>query len=441
MRFKSKIRIITFTLIAIMLVGSVAAAFRFLTLKYAYEWNYWKDLPMEIKVQAAELGIEYLWHYIFTPKPVPEKYHHISPELLHEALTDGADWIVSMQKPNGRFRYWYDPDKNVYNPEQQDNFLRQAGTSYSLALAYELTGKMSYLHASRKSLEYLMIFKRELDDKSYFLYGRMAKLGGVSLPMLTMLKIRSLTGDHQYDSLLHSLANMIIYLQDQYEGGQFKSTYVYGGDYEYEKTSGWESKVYPGEALLALAFMYKEFGDERYLNRFNLALNFYEKENWDYFLFLPWTISAITTMYEQTRDDRFVDFGFRLTDRLLTQQNLDPDDEVYGSFHAIPSANTGTYLEGLCDAIHLAEMTKDGQKHSKYLERAKLAYSWLLKLQYTSENTQNFEAPEKTYGGFRTSQADARLRIDYTQHAVSALAKGLRYVFKKEPAVTHLNLY
>ena len=42
---------------------------------------------------------------------------------------------------------------------------------------------------------------------------------------------------------------MILFLQKKYNTGQYKSTYVYRGDYEYEKNSGWESRIYPGEAL------------------------------------------------------------------------------------------------------------------------------------------------------------------------------------------------
>ena len=99
-----------------------------------------------------------------------------------------------------------------------------------------MTGERRYLVGARQSIAYLLSFKQQLDDdKAYFLFDDKAKLGGISLPMLTMLKIRRLTGTTAYDELLRQLANVTLLLQEKYETGQFKSTYVYRGDYAYEK--------------------------------------------------------------------------------------------------------------------------------------------------------------------------------------------------------------
>ncbi len=263
-----------------------------------------------------------------------------------------------------------------------------------------------------------------------------AKLGGISLPMLTMLKIRSLTHTTEYDEVLKQLANMILFLQEKYQTGQYKSTYVYQGSYEHEKRKGWESKIYPGEALYALAGMYQAFGDPRYKKSMDWALEFYShKKQWKHHAFLSWTISAFVSLYQQSPEPKYADYVFLLSDHLLTQQNLDSDDHAYGSFHGFPSANTASYLEGLGDSIHLAQLTGDSERLKLYTEHAKMGYRWLFLLQYTEADEEFLNNPKMAMGGIRKSLFEPQIRIDNTQHTISAFARGLRFVFGEDPAV------
>ena len=116
------------------------------------------------------------------------------------------------------------------------------------------------------------------------------------------------------------------------------------------------------------------------------------------------------SLYEQTGDSKYADYVFFLSDRLLTQQNLDGDDEVYGSFHGFPSANTGSYMEGLGDALHLAQLVADERRLQRYREHAKMGYRWLFLLQYTALDTTNLHDPEMALGGIRKTPFDSQLR-------------------------------
>ena len=398
--------------------------------------NYWTDLSKSETGQDSNSALKQVWEDIFLPAPQPERYAHVTAETLGHSMRLGADWIIAMQEHDGRFQYWYDPVSDKFSSKNDDNFLRQAGTSFSLALVYEMTGEPRYLEAARKSVQYLLTFTKQLGrDRAYFLFRKKAKLGGISLPMLTMLKMRELTGTTEYDEILTQLANMILFLQAQYNTGQYKSTYVYRGDYEYEKTSGWESKIYPGEALYALAGMYQAFGDPRYKESMDWALDFYYQEKWKSHAFIPWTISAFASLYEQTGERRYADYVFFLGDQLLTKQNLDSDDEAYGSFHKKPSANTGGYMEGLGDAIHVARLVGDDRRLRVYQERTKMGYRWLFMLQYGESDAADLKRPDMAQGGFRKDLTDPQLRIDNTQHAISSFAKGLRYIYGIPPAV------
>ena len=437
-RFFRKFRVIGIVLLVLLVTG-IGTGY-YLTRQYPKEWNSWKNLSGSEKRQAISLEIKRFWEDIFPSAPQPERYTHVTAETLEHSIRIGADWIVAMQEHHGRFQYWYDPVSDRFSKKNDDNFLRQAGTSFSLMLVYEMTGDLRYFEAARKSLQYLLGFTESLDtDKAYFLFRRKAKLGGISLPMLTMLKIRQLTGTTEFDAILTKLANMILFLQEKYNTGQYKSTYVYLGDYEHEKNSGWESRIYPGEALYALAGMYQAFGDIRYKQSMDWALEFYYGEKWKSHAFLPWTISAFASLYEQTGEQKYANYVFFLSDQLLTQQNLEADDEAYGSFHSVPSANTGSYMEGLGDAIHVARLIKDEERLWLYQERAKMGYRWLLMLQYGESDASALKRPNMAQGGFRKTLTNSRLRIDNTQHAISSFAKGLRFIYGIPPVVQDVN--
>ena len=437
-RLLRKFRVLGIVLLILLITGLGTGYY--LTRQHPKEWNYWKNLSGSEKRRAISLEIKRFWKDIFPPAPQPERYAHVTAETLEHSMRIGADWIVAMQENHGRFQYWYDPVSDKFSSKDDDNFLRQAGTSFSLALVYEMTGEPRYLAAARKSVQYLLAFTEPLDtDKAYFLFRQKAKLGGISLPMLTMLKIRQLTGTTEFDAILAKLANMILFLQEKYNTGQYKSTYVYFGDYEHEKNSGWESKIYPGEALYALSGMYQAFGDVRYKQSMDWALAFYYGEKWKSHAFLPWTISAFASLYEQTGEQQYADYVFFLSDQLLTQQNLEADDEAYGSFHSVPSANTASYMEGLGDAIHVARLIEDGKRLKLYQERAKMGYRWLFMLQYGEADAAALKRPDMTQGGFRKTLTESQLRIDNTQHAISSFAKGLRFIYEISPAVQGVN--
>ncbi len=398
----------------------------------------WWRLPSDVKSQMLELETERIFFWIFPPNPPPEQFAHLHPATLQKSIILGADWILSMQESSGRFQYWYDPVSNRFSDPLDDNFLRQAGTGFSLMMVYELTGDQRYLESAQQNLAHLQKFLKLLSpDKAYFLYNRKAKLGGISLPMLTMLKIRELTGNQEYDTLLQKLANMILFLQEKYQTGQYKSTYIYRGDYEYEKKKGWESKIYPGEAMLALAGMYQTFQDPRYKDSIDQALGFYagNAEFESSHAFLPWTISAFTSLYLQTQESRYADYVIKLADLLIRQQNIDPDDQVYGSFHGVPSINTSSYLEGLADAFLLTQKIGDAKREKLYADRLKMGYRWILLLQSTEVDGQDIANPQQALGGFQSSLHKSQQRIDNTQHSIVALTKGLRYFYDISPAV------
>ncbi len=391
--------------------------------------QYWHNLPDSVQQLAIQLETDRVKHIVYKPQADQKIINAITKEKLMQSITAGADWILNMQESSGRFNYWYNPETDKYSPVYEDNFLRQAGTAYSLTLVYEVTNDTTYLEAARKNIDYLMRYKRIMnDDKAYFLYKRKAKLGGIALPMLAMIKIKQLTHDTLYDHDLIKLANMILYLQDQYGTGQYKSTYVYRGDYYFEENSGWESNIYPGEAMLALALMYKTFGDEKYRESIEKAYHFYSTKRkwWHNTAFIPWTASAFSEMYHITGNKKYADFVFKMCNSSLRRQNLNPARLAYGSFDGLPTVFTSTTFEGLGDAILVAKKIGRESLAKKYILRSKLAYHWLMQLQFNEEGIE--QKKPAAIGGFKRSLHESKIRIDNTQHAISAMIRGVKYM-------------
>ena len=170
------------------------------------------------------------------------------------------------------------------------------------------------------------------------------------------------------------------------------------------------------------------------------ALEFYYREQWKSHAFIPWTISDFASLYEQTGEQKYADYVLFLCDQLLTKQNVDADDEAYGSFHNSPSANTGGYLDGLGDAIHVTRLIGDKVRMRVYQERAKVGFRWMFMLQYIESDIKDFNRPEMALGGVRKSLQNPQLRIDNTQHAISSFAKGLRFIYEIPPAQAPVSL-
>ena len=70
----------------------------------------------------------------------------------------------------------------------------------------------------------------------------------------------------------------------------------------------------------------------------------------------------------------------------------------------------------------------DKEIEEKFIERSIIAYSWLMHLQYDISDS----VPKQAIGGFRRSLHQSEIRIDNTQHAISAMCRGIKYIYKSE---------
>ena len=394
------------------------------------KFRYWWSLPLENRLLSVKLEVQRPFIHLFSSEVDPSTYGHLSRKQLLESVRLGSQWIINMQEPSGRFNYWQNPQTDTYSSKSEDNFLRQAGTNYALVSAFEITKDSLALESAYNSLAYLnkYLFTPH-PDTAYYMFRSKAKLGGTALPMLAMLKLREINGDTTYDSRLKALANMILFLQEQYGTGEFKSTYIYNGSYTYEKDRGWESNIYPGEAMLALIEMYKAFNDNKYLVSFDRAYEYYSQNgHWKHFSFMPWATIAMSRAAIVTQEEKYASFAFQMTDRILYWQNINSSNQEYGSLFGVPTVFTSTWMEGTGEALRLASDRGLSQRESEYLDRLMISLDWLLQLQYTQADIEENKYPASAKGGFRRSLIEPEVRIDNTQHAISSILKAIPYI-------------
>ncbi len=352
----------------------------------------------------------------------PEYYKDgIADSLVEECARYGADYLVFNQYCNGKFRYLYDAEDDEYD-DSEYNIVRHAGTCYALLDLYKELDEEQYLQAGVAGLDYLCSFTHMISsDKWAIDWGGKIKVGTISLAILGMVRYWETTGNENYNIYVENFANFIV--SQQRDDGAFAG--IYG-----ERK---ENRYYSGEAFFALAMAYDMLEDRSYRRAMKDALDYYWSDDYEYddAAFIPWASSGCAKWYELTDYSRFRDFCFNMTDTQISRQNLiyDKDElgnELYGYILG-PTVNTGVYLEGIGDALRIAKLIHDYKRIAEYSNSLKAGIEWVLSLQFRKKS--QLACPNRGYGGFHngfTIKHANHIRIDYNQHAISALLRVLR---------------
>src|SRR5262249_58962041 len=93
-----------------------------------------------------------------------------------------------------------------------------------------------------------------------------------------------------------------------------------------------------------------------------------------------------------------------------------------------PTIDSAEFAESLADACRLGKAAGDVQRFERYRGALESALRFLTLLQYNEASARHFADWYRpaVVGGFHASLQDGNLRIDYNQHAVSALTQYLR---------------
>lgn len=361
----------------------------------------------------------------------------ITRSQVLEAAARGGRNLGRNQDAEGQYGYIYYPCKDDFDASY--NIVRHAGTTYSLFQIYQATGDPYYKDAALKALKYLepYVESPEDDDSIALLkYKGRSALGSNALLTLALIEMPAelLDAHPSYRDLLDKLGGAL--LKYQMEDGSF---YVHYRQVQRQQPPKKQPIYYPGETFLAFVRLYEKTKDRKYLEAATRAADYqlgdFEKSG------VPcnWATQAYSRYYRQNPKEKYALACYAMADELLTHQwgtfkeKKMPFRDFYGGAdNSWPprSTPTASRAEALTEAYDLAAFRKDEENVQRY-GKAVLASLWFdMNHQYRPGNTYFLPTPHRALGGIKGSPIANDIRIDYTQHFMTAAIHGLHIAEK-----------
>jgi hypothetical protein len=363
-----------------------------------------------------------------------ERPAQVTPDLLVAAVRRGADYLVRIMSPEGRYVYMYHPVDDV--DDRSYGWLRHAGTTYALFEAYEELGTPAYADKGDLALRYLESHLR--DDPSgrgkYLLDTNdeeEQKVGGAGLALLAFAKQAAVTGRRDHLETMRALARFII--EQQYADGHFRSN----ADVEHEtgRKLKREPIYYTGEATLALLRLYAVDPQQAYVDAARKAVDwvihvrdaYVSEDNQEHD---HWISYALNDLFRVVHDGAYVEHAYKIARAIRSKEHVLPDapaPDWAGTFYDGQTTPGSTRLEAFDADIALSRFA--GKPDDWLLGPAKDVARATLGQQFTPDDDYWLKNPAKAEGGVRESLYVNDVRIDYVQHSMSAwlhLARILR---------------
>lgn len=332
-----------------------------------------------------------------------------------------ALWMVRNVRTDGRITYKYWPSSG--RASSANNMIRQwMATLALIRLARWDEGPALPALIDRNIRYNLRHFYRESDGLGLIEFDDKVKLGAVALAALAIAEHRN-----RADFRAQELALRRTIEQLWAADGSFRTFFKPA-----ERNDN--QNFYPGEALLYLASLYRESGNDALRQR--LMRSFRHYQDWHRAernpAFVPWHSMTYSVLWQETGDPALRDWIFEMNDWLLGMQQrapgaypdidgrfYDPDRPHFGPPHA---SSTAVYLEGLVEAFRLARATGDADRSEAYRLSILRGLRSLMQLQFGDETDMYYVSKrERVGGGLRTTVYDNEIRVDNVQHALMAV--------------------
>jgi hypothetical protein len=347
----------------------------------------------------------------------------------------GADWLYRVNGIKGRFLYGYLPA--LKTEMEGDHYLRQVGGAFALARAARFLGEDRY--AVRATQAILTLLDDTVVDSSdpqcrhtSLPSGIVNRLGAAGM---LVLAINELPAPQQ--DLLDKSEHLCNWIRRQARADGSLRCHDTGDNDKPDADETDCLNEYPGVALYAVLRSQKHRPAAWKTELACKAVAYY-RTWWNAhrsMAFVPWQTAAYTEAYLQTKDAACADFVYEMNDWLcgLQYDQIDPRRLVwYGGFmrwaggkavNSPPDISSATYAESLASACRTARAGSDVARHQRYTEVMERCLQFVVRLQYTEANVQHFADwyRPRLVGAFHASPHDGNLRLDYTQHALSAL--------------------
>ncbi len=354
----------------------------------------------------------------------------------------------------GQFRYIYFP--------LTDNFQiggyslpRHAGTTYGLALLAGMLKDNPHVSSQQVkrfrdgavlAIEYLAerVKKNDCKGPNYrcVSLGRITDLGSTALAVVAVMEYTRQTRDRRFLELGRKMANFLVYMQEKHKDkpeGEF--CHIYHVD---KKKRECKTRLlyYSGEAALALAMSYKLLKDPKYLKAAKIAMDYqtgpYLAPFTMKFLYGEdhWTAMAAEEIWPHGKKDAYADFAYgysKFQQRHQFTPGETPFDDYVGGYGITPFfpphlTPAGSRTEAAVSAYRLSQ--KRGEPNQAIKNQCIRAFKYIHMHQVRADNSYMFVDPEMSHGAIRKSPVKFDVRIDYVQHTMAAIVRGLDMVPK-----------
>lgn len=367
----------------------------------------------------------------------------LSAAGVEQVVRAAQRYIETAQEPDGTFRYSLDP---VTGKEDRAtlNLPRQAGTTYALC---ELGKGDSLTGTVQRALGAFEPTEHRFGDFSALNDGTGFGLGKSALPLLSLLRCRKLAGNAG-DRLIGQLSRLMLKLQR--DNGSF---YPALDEKTLRGTGDHEQLYAAGQAVLAMVLLEQQLGELKgtaaeplpsaaaVRGTLDRAMAFYGGPYWprplrDFFFFEEgWHCLAAKHALSSHRNDAYerlcIDYVASRKRFVTRSANTAEPNFVggYGVSDLFPPRNTAT--AGLGEALNAAIAIR--QKRGEDVSSDKLllrdVVSFLQRAQWSEASCYACLKPQLVVGGFSQMLAAPDIRIDYVQHAMSAVGHGGRLLF------------
>lgn len=369
----------------------------------------------------------------------------VTGDELVSAAVSATEFLNRQVVADGRFTYRVNLDPTVKVVERY-NLLRHAGTIYAMGMAHERIPD----HALADTIHQACDFLRGQIGPVPGAPGALAvwshpevtrrgdhaeaKLGASGLGLLALLHEETISPGSNDPETLEGLGRFIAYMQK--EDGSFYSKYLP----EEDGFDDWVSIYYPSEAAFGLILLHEQTGQPEWLQRAVNALSYLARTRvHEDISDLPhdhWSLLATERLMHlpEIRDDKELcqllnGHAVQMAEAFLASQEKSTNTLRHGSFSlGGRSAGSATRLEGLLAALEFLPASEvDLRERIESACRDGVAF--LLRAQ-VKEGEAAGGFPRSIYGNpehearrpvqGRDSRS-SEIRIDYVQHALSAL--------------------
>jgi len=356
----------------------------------------------------------------------------LSPAEVKSAVIAGANYLARGVSPDGHFRY------AVNAPTDQDlpgyDWARHAGATFFLAQAAALTGDRVLTDATLRAATLLrgpaMVAcgaNRCIGDEP------VVYLGASALALLAFTEIVEKKIDDSYRSQILELTRFM--RSQQRNDGEFMHEY----DRQGNRAIDYQYLYYSSEASLGLARAYAITQDKSDLAAAVRGLRNLVGPAWSffgdryYFGEEHWTCQAMAVLWKYSPDPEALDFCLRWQGfgRALQQKEGDSYFDADGAIGVGPVVTPRlTPVASRCEAAvaTLDVARRSGVAASEIAildDQLRHALALLLRQQFRPGPRHLFKSPDRVEGAIPGSEVDWELRIDYTQHAGSAMVRWL----------------